>query len=361
MINLTEKIKFIKSVADGGEIIGDDELPKILEKEKPICYDGFEPSGKIHIAQGLVRAINVNKMTKAGFKFKMLVADWHAACNHKFGGDLKKIKIVGRYFVEVWKSCGMDLENVEFVWVSDYVKDPHYWELVLKISQTTNLPRIMRTLDIMGRTEKDVLTASQILYPCMQVADIFYLNVDVCQLGLDQRKVNMLAREIGPELGFWKPAVVSHRMMSGLLAPEKSFENMTPMEKSIAKKMSKSKPDTAIFMTDSVSEVERKIMNAFCPMKVVEENPVLEYYKLIVFEKFESVKVENRITKTLQEFSSYEELEKEFVEDNLNLKSLKQVLAEKINLLLDATRKHFEENEEAKNLLKQVESFQITR
>ncbi|GAB4140169.1 MAG: tyrosine--tRNA ligase [Patescibacteria group bacterium] len=361
MKTLDEKIKLIKSVANGGEIIGEDELPKILEKEKPICYDGFEPSGKIHIAQGLVRAINVNKMTNAGFKFKILIADWHAACNHKFGGDLEKIKIGGRYFIEVWKSCGMNLENVEFIWVSDYVKDPNYWELVLKISQTTNLPRIMRTIDIMGRTEKDVLTASQILYPCMQCADIFYLNADVCQLGLDQRKVNMLAREIGPELGFWKPTVVSHRMMSGLLAPEKSSEEMSPIEKSIAKKMSKSKPETAIFMTDSVSEVERKIMQAFCPMRIVEENPVLEYYKFIVFEKFESVKIENRITKSLQEFFSYEELEKEFVEDNLSLKSLKQVLAEKINLLLDSTRKHFVENEEAKKFLEQIESFQITR
>ena len=29
----------------------------------------------------------------------------------------------------------------------------------------------------------------------MQAADVFELGVDICQLGLDQRKVNMLARE----------------------------------------------------------------------------------------------------------------------------------------------------------------------
>ena len=39
------------------------------------------------------------------------------------------------------------------------------------------------------------LTASQIFYPCMQCADIFFLKADICQLGMDQRKVNMLARE----------------------------------------------------------------------------------------------------------------------------------------------------------------------
>lgn len=30
----------------------------------PICYDGFEPSGRMHIAQGVMRVINVNKLTK---------------------------------------------------------------------------------------------------------------------------------------------------------------------------------------------------------------------------------------------------------------------------------------------------------
>lgn len=29
----------------------------------------------------------------------------------------------------------------------------------------------------------------------MQCSDIFYLHADICQLGMDQRKVNMLARE----------------------------------------------------------------------------------------------------------------------------------------------------------------------
>lgn len=39
------------------------------------------------------------------------------------------------------------------------------------------------------------LTAAQVLYPLMQCADFFHLQVDVCQLGMDQLKVNVLARE----------------------------------------------------------------------------------------------------------------------------------------------------------------------
>ncbi len=38
---------------------------RLLEaRPHPVCYDGFEPSGRMHIAQGVMRVINVNKLTK---------------------------------------------------------------------------------------------------------------------------------------------------------------------------------------------------------------------------------------------------------------------------------------------------------
>ncbi len=103
-LTLDEKIELLKEV--GEEFITEEEARKMIawktEHNKNIyAYDGFEPSGNIHIAQGLLRAINVNKLTKAGVKFKFLVADWHAAANHKFGGDLKVIKKVGDFFIEL--------------------------------------------------------------------------------------------------------------------------------------------------------------------------------------------------------------------------------------------------------------------
>jgi len=78
------RLELIKEV--GEEIITEEDLKELLQtKQKPVAYDGFEPSGMIHIAQGIMRAINVNKMIKAGCKFKMLVADWHGWANNKMG------------------------------------------------------------------------------------------------------------------------------------------------------------------------------------------------------------------------------------------------------------------------------------
>src|SRR3990167_10279562 len=139
-----ERLELIKEV--GEEIIEEEELKRLLEEGKELtAYDGFEPSGKIHIAQGLLKAVNVNKMTRAGIRFKMWVADWHAFANNKMGGDLIKIQTVGRYFIEVWKASGMDLKKVEFVWASETLKDPNYWKLVLQIAKTNSIKRFIRT------------------------------------------------------------------------------------------------------------------------------------------------------------------------------------------------------------------------
>ena len=52
-MNTQDRLDLINQV--GEEIIGGRELKKLLESGQELtAYDGFEPSGQIHIAQGLV-------------------------------------------------------------------------------------------------------------------------------------------------------------------------------------------------------------------------------------------------------------------------------------------------------------------
>ena len=113
-LTLQDRFDLCHSVADTPkECISEDRLMALLKsKDMFRCYDGFEPSGRMHIAQGIMKSLNVNKITKAGGQFIFWVADWFALLNNKMGGDLDKIRVVGRYFVEVWKAAGMDLSNV---------------------------------------------------------------------------------------------------------------------------------------------------------------------------------------------------------------------------------------------------------
>ncbi|MBT4935403.1 tyrosine--tRNA ligase [Candidatus Woesearchaeota archaeon] len=353
-----EKLEIIKEV--GEEILTEDELLTLLTKKKKlVAYDGFEPSGRIHIAQGLLRAININKLVQAGITFKMLVADWHGWANNKMGGDLDKIQTVGKYFIEVWKACGLDTKNVEFIWASDLLNNREYWKTVMSVARHSTLNRILRTTQIMGRTEKDTLQASHIFYPCMQTADIFHLKADICQLGLDQRKVNVLARELGPKLGFWKPIAVHHHMLMGLTEPKTGGDTV---DRAIAMKMSKSNPNSAIFMTDSEDDINKKMRKAYCPEKQADDNPILEYCKYIIFEKFDTFTIErpDKFGGNVS-FSSYAELEKAFVAGDVHPADLKNSAAEYINMILVPVRKHFETNKNAKKLKDLVESYQVTR
>lgn len=364
-MNTQDRLDLINQV--GEEIIGGEELKKLLESGQELtAYDGFEPSGQIHIAQGLVRAINVNKMIKAGVEFKMWIADWHALTNNKMGGDLEKLKTVAKYFIEVWKASGMDLRHVEFLWASDMVKDSDYWQLVIRVGMTNKLARFIRTAEFMGREDSaEQLTAAQIMYPCMQIADIFKLGAKITQLGMDQRKVNMLAREIGPQLGYWKPVVVSHHMLMGLgKPPSVSADRAT---KTVENKMSKSNPDNAIFMTDTTEDIQRKINKAYCLEGDTKENPILEYCKYIIFESFDRLNISEFVVERPEKwggtlkFKTFKELEETFAKKELHPQDLKVSVVKYLDSLLQPVRKHFEEDAEAKKLLEQVKSFQVTR
>jgi tyrosyl-tRNA synthetase len=177
---------------------------------------------------------------------------------------------------------------------------------------------------------------------------------------MDQRKVNMLAREVAPKLGFAKPLVVSHHMLMGLGKPPAT--DLKGADRGIELKMSKSKPDTAIFMTDSEEDIKRKLNKAYCPEGIVEENPVLEYCRYIIFEKFDSLKIERpaKFGGDL-EFAGYEELMKVFEKKELHPMDLKQAVGKYINELVKPVRGHFEKNSKAKELLKKVKGFEVTR
>ena len=358
-MDLDEKVALVKEV--GEEILTEGELRELfLKKNHPVAYDGFEPSGNMHIAQGVLRTINVNKMTKAGVKFKILVADWFAWMNNKMGGDLEKIRITGEYFIEIWKVLGMDLKNVEFVWSKDVVKDERHWKTTIEIARNSTVNRIIRCSQIMGRHENENLSAAQIIYPCMQAADIFHLKADITQLGMDQRKVNVLAREIGPKLGFWKPVVVSHHMLLGLLPPKTDAKDAS--ERLLDLKMSKSKPDSAIFMTDTEEDITRKISKAYCPEKQVEENPIIEYARYLVFEKFGKLSIvrPEKFGGNL-EVKNYAELEKLYSEGKIHPMDLKASVSKAINEMIKPVREHFVKNAKARKLKELVDGFKVTR
>ncbi|MCX6667339.1 MAG: tyrosine--tRNA ligase [Euryarchaeota archaeon] len=341
--------KLEKITANAEEIVTVEELKAVLSKSKPKGYIGFEPSGTVHIGWKICTN-KIKDFLDCGFDFTILLADWHAYINDKLGGDLEKIKLCGKYMEDCFVAMGVAKDKVRFVYASDYVNDPKYWEFVLKTSKATSVARMKRAMDIMGRgeeeAEKDV---SKLFYPAMQVSDIFYLDLDVAYGGMDQRHAHMLARDVAKKIGKKSPVALHTPLLTGLQAGGR----MDPIEA----KMSKSKPDSMISIHDDSESVKKKISKAFCPEKQVEGNPVLEMCKYVIFPELNGksflIERPEKFGGNL-EFASYKELEQKFV-NGLHPLDLKNSTASYINKILEPVHEYFEKHPENYSKMKKLE------
>ena len=330
------------------EIVTIEELKTVLKKDKPKAYIGFEPSGTVHLGWKICTN-KIKDFLNCGFDFTILLADWHAYINDKLGGDIEKIKLCGKYMEDCFTAMGIQRDKVRVVYASDYVGDPKYWEFVLRTSKATSIARVKRSMDIMGREEKDAdKDLSKLFYPTMQVSDIFYLNLDVAYGGMDQRHAHMLARDVSKKIGRKPPVAIHTPLLTGLQAGGR----MNPVEV----KMSKSKPDSMISIHDQPDVVNRKINKAFCPEKQIENNPILEICKFVIFPDLRGetflIKRPEKFGGNL-EFSSYFELEKAYTSD-LHPLDLKNATADYINKILESVHKYFEKHSDNYDNMKKL-------
>jgi tyrosyl-tRNA synthetase len=345
------------------EIITEEDLRELLQtKDRPVAYDGFETSGLLHMGSGILRAIKIQDMLDAGCDFILWIADWFAYINNKMGGDLDMIKTTGEYYIEGWKACGVDMDKVKVLWTSDTVKDPEYWKGVIDIAKNTTIQRAIRAGTIMGREESEMKYTAQLLYPMMQAWDPFYFKADILQLGMDQRHATILSRELAPKIGESKRVCVHHHLLAGLQGSSKGRMGQETANLQIESKMSKSKPNTAIFIHDTKEEIEEKIKNAFCPEKVVKGNPVLEIWKYIIIRKLgpRTIKRPEKFGGDL-EIHGYEELEKLFREGKIHPLDLKKETSAALNEIFEPIREHFQNNSKARELYEIVKHQKITR
>ncbi len=360
-MDLEKKIELVRR-KPAEELLTEEELRQLFQtNEHPTHYIGFEISGKVHLGTGLMTAMKIKDFMEAGMKPTIFLADYHSWINNKLGGDLEAIrKVAAGYFKSAFVSLGLEEPKVRYVLASE-IYDKEYWRNVVRISKATTIKRMTRCMTIMGRKEEEAVESASLLYPAMQAADIFQLGVDVAQAGMDQRKVHVLTREVAEKLKLKKPVAVHGHLLMGLQQAQRmGYEENARLDMEISAKMSKSKPETCIYVHDSEEEIKRKIGKAYCPEKVVEENPILE---LCEYALMRDPKKALRVERPAKfggnaEFASVEELRKTYSEGKLHPMDLKNAVARELAVLLKPSRDYFAKRPE---LLKQVESVEITR
>ena len=360
-MDIETKMEVMRGFAQ--EIITADDLRGLFETNNhPIAYDGFEPSGIVPIHSGLYRAKTINKMLGIGIRFNLYIADYFAFINNKMGGNLEHIRDVGNYFVEAWKGAGIDTGKINIIWAKDLMDDFSYWDRFIKVGRAFSLDRAKRAITIMGRKEGDSLDAAQLFYPAMQVTDVFQMDVDICQLGLDQRKASILAREVAQKYKWKVPVVVSHPYILGLKGKPQDLKTQDEAEL-MQYKMSKSDPKSSILVHDTYEEIKEKVSHAYCPEKVIEGNPMFNYLELIILDDFSRPITIERPQKFGGpiEAKNYEELKRMYKEGKIHPMDLKGFVADELERMIRPVREHFEKDKRAKELYEKVKGYSITR
>lgn len=304
------------------EIIEPEELIELFDNEKPIAYTGYEPSGKIHLGHAIT-IMKLKQLQKMGFHIKILLADYHAYLNGK--GNLEDIKFTAEYNKKCFQALGLDSET-EYVLGSSYQTEPEYTNNVYQLATLTTLKRAKRSMDQVSRHDDNPKVASTI-YPLMQTADMAYLKTDVALGGMEQRKIQMLARETLPKIGEKAPVCIHTPLLHGTDGDDK---------------MSSSKGNF-IAVDDTPKDIKKKINKGYCPKGEIENNPMIEICEHFLFPNQETIKISRpeKFGGNLE--LTHEELIKQFSASELHPMDLKNGVSDFLIEFLEPVREFMKE------------------
>ncbi len=377
--NMDTQQKFNLIKRNTEEILTEEDLLEFLNSGGKLKhYIGFEISGKVHLGTGLVCMQKVKDFMEAEIDCTVFLADWHTWINEKLDGDFATIKRVAvGYFKEAMKAAfecvGGNPKKLNFKLGSDlYHSNDSYWETVIDVAKHVSLSRMQRSITILGRKERGEIDFAKLIYPAMQVADVFNMSINLAHSGMDQRKAHVIVRDVADKMQLHplknkegkvvKPVAVHHELLLGLGKPDLevgSIQSEAEMKEAMESlKMSKSKEASAIFIHDSEETIREKITKAFCPPQEVNLNPVLNWAKLLIFNQKNAllgIKRENQFGGN-KEYNSYNNLEDDFKSGSLHPADLKNAVAEKLIEILKPAREHFSKGK-PKEMLEELEQL----
>jgi tyrosyl-tRNA synthetase len=375
-----DKLGLIKR-APTEEVLTEQRLEQMIEaKIKLKHYIGFEISGLVHFGTGLLSMQKVADFQEAGINTNIFLADYHTWINKKLGGDLSTIRKIGNtYFKEAFKRSlevvGGNTDDVNFIMGSEFYEKLglEYLEDIIKISKKMTLARTMRSITIAGRREGEAVSFGQLLYAPMQVADIYGLKVNIMHAGMDQRKAHVIALEVAKEFDY-EPVAVHHHLLTGIHISEEQRNNIIEAkshndrelleQQLIDVKMSKSKPESAIFIHDSEQVIRKKILGAFCPIKETNINPIIDISNYVIFpyleRKKENFEIINKKKNTSSNYKTSADMETAYKNGEIHPVDLKEAVADYLIEMLEPARNYFLDGN-GKKYLEDLKDIIITR
>lgn len=349
-------------IGDVEESVGIDHIVDCLAEKTSMagdgvlrCYVGFEPSGKAHIGWKVL-SLQLKRMLEADANVLIFLADWHAWVNDKFGGNMEDIQQTAVYMEETFRALldhpeeGDGPGQLRFYWASQLMDSGDYWARVLRCSKGATLPMVRKTFTIMGRDEASSdHDLSKFYYPAMQAADIFELSIDVAIGGMDQRKAHMFMRDMASKWNWEKATCLHTPILSSLKASGVRMD-------SFDHKMSKSDPNGALLLHDTLEQVQKKMKKAYLDPED-EHSPVYELAEHVVFPEFGQILVTPN--PKFGEPSTWDNLDSfkaAVMDGTLHPFDAKMGVAAGVAAGLSSIAEHFEQNPEAYEKMLEITS-----
>ena len=228
-----------------------DKMIPLINKHKDFAVvSGMMPSGKMHIGHKMV-VDQLKWYLEKGGKLSLPIADMESYGARGMGFKQAKDLAIAEYLTN-YIALGLDLtdKNV-LVYLQSQLSQVK--DLAFELSKKTNFNELKAIYGFSPSTN-----ISHVYVPLVQVADILLPQIEeyggpkpvVVPVGVDQdphiRLTRDLADRFKSEAGFISPSSTYHRFLTGLTGG----------------KMSSSEPKTAIYLSDSPKEAEKKVKSA---------------------------------------------------------------------------------------------------
>ncbi|KAK4468191.1 hypothetical protein MN116_008351 [Schistosoma mekongi] len=326
-----ESDKYTLIVRNLQEVIGESELHDLLKKHNSSVsvYWGTATTGKPHVAY-FVPVIKLADMLQAGAKVTVLFADLHAYLdNMKAPWSLLRLRT--KYYEAVikamFRSICIPLSRLHFIRGADYQLTEAYSVDVYRLMALTSIHDARKAgAEVVKQVTNPLV--SGLLYPLLQALDEVHLKVDIQFGGVDQRKIFMLAEKYLPHLGHKKRIHLMNPMVPGLTGG----------------KMSSSEIDSKIDLLDPPEFVASKLASSVCPPSMTAEqgNGVLAFLKYVIF-PLVPTRTGLSIPRTPRPYFNYIQVEKDYLENKIPADSLRSIVTECLNGLLETVQNDFKD------------------
>lgn len=248
---LPEKFQFMQ--IRRGVIIAHLDMEPVIElmaqgKEFTVI-SGLNPSSPLHLGHKVVFDILL-ELQRLGGRIYIPITNDESYVDNKVDSLVQSKKIAYEEIISSIIAFGFKSGKTHLFVDSDY---PQIYNVAIYLSKYIALNELIK---IFG--QNSLLTPGQIFYRgCVQLAQIFLPQLPefggpkhtLIPVGIDQHPYVLLARDVANRVKLVPPSEMVFKFLPSLKNPEE--------------KMSGSRPETAVYLSDSPKEIKRKINRAY--------------------------------------------------------------------------------------------------